>query len=242
MPRNPFITIAPIEHPPFLIQNLLPACELSLMAGPSGAGKSRWLFDTVLRWQRGEDVLGYSSYPTEWLYVSSDRSRASVTRTFEDMGIDPKDIPLLPAWDMELEFNGILDEIEKRKPGLAIVESFGSFVDPPANGRGVKQHILRSARFMRRTGTTIWGVVESPKLKPFERYENPRQRISGAAAWGHFSETIFLLEPSNPKLPQDPGRTLYVCPRNGAGMTIDMFFDLKGHLNPSQLNTYNKYQ
>lgn len=228
--------------PPFLINTLLPSCELSLMAGPSGAGKSRWLFDTILKWQRGEEILGHQSHPVPWLYVSSDRSKASVERTFADMGIDPEEIPLLPAWDMELEFNGILDEIERRKPGLAIVESFGSFVEPPANGACVKKHIQRSARFMRRTGTTIWGVMESPKLKPFERYENPRQRISGAAAWGHFSETIFLLEPSNPKLPQDPGRTLYICPRNGSGLALDLMFDRSGHLNYSKLNSYAKYQ
>jgi len=241
MLKSPFDP-TPVDHPHFLIETLLPACELSLMAGPSGAGKSRWLFDNILRWQKGEEILGHRSFPVPWLYVSSDRSEASVKRTFEDMGIDPNEVPLLPAWDMELEFNGILDEIQKRRPGLAVIESFGSFVDPPANGKCVKQHIQRSARFMRRTGTTIWGVMESPKLKPFERYENPRQRISGAAAWGHFSETIFLLEPSNPKLPQDPGRTLYICPRNGAGLSLDMVFDSKGHINYSKLNTYSKYQ
>jgi RecA-family ATPase len=241
MPKSPF-SREPVDHPPFLIEQLLPACELSLMAGPSGSGKSRWLFDNILRWQQSEPVLGKSSHPTSWLYVSSDRSEASVKRTFEDMGIDPSRIPVLPAWDLELSFNGILDEIQRRRPGLAVVESFGSFVEPPANSNGVKHHIQRTARFMRQTGTTIWGVVESPKLKPFEKYENPRQRVSGAAAWGHFSETIFLLEPSNPKLPQDPGRTLFVCPRNGPGMAIDMMFDSQGHLNKSKLNTYSSYK
>jgi RecA-family ATPase len=239
MLKSPFSKL-PVDHPPFLIETLLPACELSLLAGPSGAGKSRWLFDTILDWQHGIPILGHKSNPTPWLYVSSDRSEASVKRTFEDMEIDPEEIPLLPAWDMEIGFEAILDEIQQRRPGLAVIESFGSFVDPPANSNCVKKYIQRSARFMRQTGTTIWGVMESPKLKPYERYENPRQRISGAAAWGHFSETIFLLEPSNPKLPQDPGRTIYICPRNGSGMTLDMVFDEKGHLTYSKLNDCNR--
>jgi hypothetical protein len=77
---------------------------------------------------------------------------------------------------------------------------------------------------------TIIGVVESPKLKPQERYENPRWRVSGAAAWAHYSETIFLIEPSFAKDIDKPERKLYVCPRNAPGMELKGAFDKHGRL------------
>jgi AAA domain len=239
MPKNPF-SLVPYRPPQFLIESWLPSCETSLFGGPSGSGKSRLLFDTLLRWQKGETVFGKRSNPVPWVYISADRSKESVHRTLHSMGIDPEDIPLLPAWDMSLDDTGyLLDEIQKRQVGLAVVESFGSFVSPPGNSKCVKQFMLRCGRFMRDTGTTILGVMESPKLKPFERYEIARQRISGAAGWGHYSETIFLLEPTDLKNAEDPRRTLHICPRNGAAEILEMTFTNTGHL--ETLKNYDKY-
>ncbi len=239
MPDNPFRPER-FQPPQFLIESWLPSCEVSLFGGPSGSGKSRLLFDTLLRWQKGDTVFGKRSNPVPWVYISADRSRDSVYRTLDSMGINPKDIPLLPAWNLGVDdVNYLLDEIEKRKVGLAVVEAFGSFVQPPGNSKCVKQFLLRCSRFMEKTGTTIWGVMESPKLKPFERYELARQRISGAAGWGHYSETIFLLEPTDLKNAEDPRRTLHICPRNGAAEVIDMTFNSQGHLVP--VKNYDRY-
>lgn len=242
MSQSPFgSSRLPFIPPPFLIESWLPSRETSLFGGPSGSGKTRLLFDILLRWQKGDTVFGKRSSPVPWVYISADRSQDSVHRTLSSMGISVKDIPLLPAWDMDIsDSNRLFDEIEKCKVGLAVVESFGSFVEPPGNGKCVKQFLMRSARFMRQTGTTIWGVMESPKLKPFERYELARQRISGAAGWGHFSETIFLLEPTDLKNAEDPRRTLHICPRNGAAQVVDMTFDASGHL--QVLKNYDNYR
>ena len=223
-----------VPLPEYLIDQILPSCEVSLLGGPSGSGKSRWLFDTLLAWQDGLPVLGHQSHPVSWIYVSSDRSTDSVRRTLESMGIDPKRIPLVPAWDENMGINQIMDVIEESHAGLAVIESFGSFVDDPTS-KSVKQLLNITQRMAKRFQITFIGVVESPKMKPYERYENPRQRISGAAAWSHFSETIFLMEPTNPKMPGDPYRTLYVCPRNGTGQVVDLCFDQDGRLIPSKL-------
>jgi RecA-family ATPase len=216
----------------YLIEDLLPTHEVHLLAGPSGAGKTRWLFQMLLEWQQGLPVLGKKSYPCEWVYVSGDRSRDSVTRTLGGMGIDPDKVPLVPAWDDHMGINEIFDEIQKSGASFAIIEAFGSFVEPPGNGKCVKQFLQRCDRFMKLAECTILGIVESPKLKPYERYENPRQRVSGAAAWAHFSETIFLVEPDDLSVPDNPHRTLTVCPRNGPGMTFNMVFDSSGRLQP----------
>jgi hypothetical protein len=217
----------------FLVESILPSQEIHLMAGPSGSGKTRWLFDTLLQWHAGLPVLGFESNPVPWVYVSADRSLASVNRTLEAMRIPRESIPLVSAWSEHLELGGIFDKIKKSGAKLAVVESFGSFVDPPATANCVKQFLGRVDRFMQETETTFLGVVESPKLKPSEKYENPRQRISGVATWGHYAETIFLLEPHDAATPADPFRILNVCPRNGPGMTLELCFDKEGHLKPS---------
>lgn len=131
-----------------------------------------------------------------------------------------------------MQINSILDAITKSKAQLAVWESFGSFVDAPAQGHQVKAFLSRINKICRQQDLTVIGIVESPKQKPYEKYENPRQRVSGAAAWGHFSETIFLVEPDDFDIPDNPYRSLHVCPRNAPAMKMLLGFDLNGRLLP----------
>jgi RecA-family ATPase len=216
----------------YLVEVIIPSNEIHLLAGPSGAGKTRWLLHTLLEWEQGLDVLGFHSHPVPWVYVAADRSVISVQRTLLGMGIQPGLILAIPAWDKQMGVSEILDRIQASGAKLVVWESFGSFVEPPGNGKMVKQFLSRVGRFCRDHGVTIIAVVESPKQKPYERYENPRQRVSGAAAWGHFTETIFLVEPDEVDRVESPNRTLYVCPRNAPGMKIALAFDLQGRLLP----------
>lgn len=218
----------------YIVDLIIPAEEVHLLGGPSGAGKTRWLMHTLLEWEDGAGFLDFRSHPVPWVYVAADRSVSSVQRTLRGMGIQPGRILAIPAWDKGMGVNEIMDQIVASKATLVVWESFGSFVDPPGNGPQVKKFLQRMAKFARECHLTIIGVVESPKQKPYERYENPRQRVSGAAAWGHFSETIFLVEPDQVEDPGDPYRTLYVCPRNGPGMKISLCFDMQGRLLPIQ--------
>ncbi len=214
----------------YLVESILPCEEVHLLGGPSGAGKTRWLLQTLLEWEKGFDFLGRKSYPVPWVYVSSDRSQVSVERTLGGMGINTEDIAIIPAWDKSMNWYAILDAIEATGAKLAVIESFGSFVDPPCNSHQVKKFINSCAAFCRKFHCTFMGVVESPKMKPYERYELPRQRISGAAAWAHFSETIFLVEPTDTKTADSPFRTLHVCPRNAAPLELKLTFNEKGQL------------
>jgi RecA-family ATPase len=220
----------------YLVDTILPAGEIHLLGGPTGAGKTRWLFDTLLDWHAGKSVLGYSSHPCPWLYVSSDRSEASVYRTLETMNLDRERIPLLSAMDKRLTLNQILDAAQERHAQLVVIESFGGFVDSTVapNTRQIKNFFYSLRPFLNATNATIIGVVESPKMKPKERYENPRQRISGAAAWGHYGETIILIEPVAPDTPNS-NRNIIVCPRNAAEKVIEAEF-LDGHLVPTIFN------
>jgi hypothetical protein len=162
--------------------------------------------------------------------VAGDRSLDAVYRTLDTMEIPRDAFQIIAAWDAHLTFNQIIDLAEDMGAKLAILEGFGQYVDAPGHTKQVRNFLCAACTTVKTHDITIWGVVESPKMKPKDRYENPRQRVSGAAAWGHHSETIFLVEPSNPGQASDTGRTLTVCPRNYAGIERKAHFDRDGHL------------
>jgi len=237
MAENPFhikpIPSQPTENnhsPKFLVDLLLVSREVHLLGGPAGAGKTRWLLDNILLWADGQPFLEFPSHPVPWIYVAGDRSTDSVCRTLATMGIDPKRVPILHAWDEKMGVNEILDKIILSKAGLVVWESFGTLVNEPGRGPQVKAYMQRMSRFCQQTDKTIIGVMEAPKMKPFDRYENPRQRISGPVGWGHHAETIFLVEPVDIENPGNPYRILTVCLRNGAGIQKVLCFDPFGKL------------
>jgi len=214
-------------QPPWLIEKILPAREISLVAGPSGAGKTKWLLQTLIGWKAGLPVLGQRSHPVPWIYASADRSIEGVKRNMDDMGLDFQLLPLLPAWDERMSLSAIFDAAKKAGARLLVIEAFGSFVDPPGRGNQVKAFMSSVSAMLRMEDMTVIGVMESPKMKPRERYENPRQRISGVAAWGHFSETVILIEPAHADT-AGPERILWLCPRNAPMVKYDC--QLTAHL------------
>lgn len=203
----------------YLIDQILPSQEIHLLAGPTGAGKTRWLLQALKnQWEKGLPVLGFESHPVPWCYVSTDRSMRDCYKTFKSIGINPLDMNIIPAWGKEYKSMAqILDAIGKLNAKLAVIEGFQSFSDSIDKQR-VKDH-LRSIQTQADDGLTVIGVCESPKMKPHEVYANPRQRVSGVAAWGHFSNTIFLVEPAS-ATPGDPGRLLTVCPRHAPDFQV----------------------
>jgi RecA-family ATPase len=218
----------------FLVDELLPENEIHLVAGPSGAGKTRWLLHTLKQWETGAPVLGHPSHPCKWAYVASDRSLASVYRTMTGIGVDPATLNIIPAWGKDYKtLPQIFDAVQLAKAKLVVIESFGNFLDQQtgdqksASVKGFLKAVQSSIEHMH---ISLIGVMESPKMKPYEKYENPRQRVSGAAAWAHYTETIFLVEPEDVADPGSPARRLTVCPRNSAGAIYKAAFDSCGRL------------
>jgi hypothetical protein len=128
---------------------------------------------------------------------------------------------------------GILDEIQASKAKLVIWENFGSYPDAPNLAHQVRNFLYTLDGPIEQLGITIIGVMEETKMKQRDKYENPRQRISGVATWGHLCDTIFVIEPSNLDDPQDPERVLYVCARNVPGMKVSLKFGTDGLLHPN---------
>lgn len=211
-----------------LIESILTPHEIHLLAGPTGAGKTRWMFQWLLDWERQKPIFGYASNPVKWAYASADRTAVSAQRTIASMNLK-LDVPLIPAWDRGMTISQILDAAKGMEAQFLIVESFGSFVQHPATCNIVKAYLQAISAAIRKDNITILGVMESPKMKPSERYSNPRQRISGVASWGHFAETIMLVEPL-PGRESMPQRTVTICPRNGPVIARELEFQGDGRL------------
>ena len=201
--------------------------SIHLIAGPTGAGKTRWLLEALQEWEQSLPVLGCASHPCPWIYVSADRQQSEVDRTIKSLGLTMK-VPTMLAFGVmpPIGAMGILEKAEQRGAELIVWEGFGKYVE--GNARSVE--VSRWLNWMtwrlshKQDGTprgaplTIIGVMEEPKMKPRDKYPNPRQRVSGPAAWGHCCDTIIVIEPENEKKPTDPRRHMYVCNHSGAPM------------------------
>lgn len=161
-------------------------------------------------------MLGHKSYPVPWVYVPMDRVYSSVEATLLDLGIDPLDINVIPAVDVNMRsINEVIDAATELKCKLIVVEMFSYLMQMPETKEAVVSFMGATQRALAGTGLTIIGTMESPKQHPKDRYKNPRQRISGPASWGHCAETIILIEPVSSQAENSPQRIIQVLPRNG---------------------------
>jgi KaiC/GvpD/RAD55 family RecA-like ATPase len=74
-------------------EGLFPQGEISLVLGPSGAGKTTWLLQFIQAWYRGDPLFSRPVCPSEFLFLSFDRSEDSLERTAERLGLDLKTLP-----------------------------------------------------------------------------------------------------------------------------------------------------
>src|SRR5258708_3308179 len=121
------------DDPKYLIETILPAQEVHLIGGPSGSGKSTWVLQTlVLDWQNSKPVLGFKSHPVPWIYISADRSLASVHRTLERMHIDPMLLRIYSAVDEQCtDLCTIIEKCIKMEPQprLLVIEGLQSLIE-----------------------------------------------------------------------------------------------------------------
>jgi hypothetical protein len=208
----------------FLIDKILPANEVHILGGASGVGKTRWLFQTLQEWTDKVPILGYDSHPVPYLYVSTDRSLASVHRTCQDLGIDPSKIPILAAVEKELErgysVRWLFDTAKKVKPDarLLVVEGLATFIPQGKvnDYSEVSKFLRKLTRECQQRGMTFLGVHHTSKSREKDTYENPREKLLGSMAWAAYSETIFVLDFVSSRDMENPYRKLHLLPRNHA--------------------------
>ena len=220
----------PDKSPPYLIDHIFQAHQNHLLGGPSGAGKTRWLLETFAKWKRGQPIFGHNSHPAPWLYVNSDRNQEDFDAILKSLSIEPGEVPMFPAWDLRLGYNGIIDYIAKTQPRLVVWEGFDHLAGDRANSFVVTNFLQRVSGDMLKLDFTVLGVNERPKMNPRDRYPNPRERISGPAAWARHASTIFLLEFGVESHPQDPSRNFFVCPRHDPAVEYRAAMTMEGRI------------
>jgi RecA-family ATPase len=223
----------------WLIKDILPANELHIVAGPSGAGKTRWLAQAFEQWSKGQPVQGHESYPRPFVYVCRDRGNEDMEETLRGVGVDLVAFPYYSLLDAETKVETVEElivSLQERRPELKVFIIDGLAMMAPDNFRGIDyQSVSKFAcalsRLCHKKEITIIAVMHSPKQHSNERYDNPRQRVSGSVAWAAIANTIFLVEPfSDTDKNQRHRRTLLILPRNAAEESHDIMFDKSGRL------------
>lgn len=219
-------------HQEHLIDHLMPAREVHLVVGPSGAGKTTWLVTFLNNWSQGASVFGHASHPAPYRYISLDRSKSSVLRTLDRLGVAHDAFPFYdapPSVTSATALTQIIADAKKKHPEtkLFVVEGIATRVpDGKANDyKIVADFLLALRRLCEQLDITILGVAHTTKTKGEDKYENPRQRIAGSVAWGGFSETIIVLEPKDAADPEDNTRELMLLPRNWKEQVFEYAFE-----------------
>ena len=111
------------EEKPYLVDGLLPASGISLLAGKPKAGKSTLARCLAFAVARGEGFLGRATIKGSVLYLALEEKRSEVKRHFQDMGATGKEEIYIYAARAPADGITLLHAAaEQRKPALIIVD------------------------------------------------------------------------------------------------------------------------
>lgn len=223
------------QPPEFLIDGILPANEVHLLGGSSGSGKTTFMFQILLaEWQQGKPIFDHVSYPVPYVYISLDRSRSSVIRTLERLGLTSVITRLVCQEDIPEEamsVETVLKEALKLYPDsrLVVIEGFQLLAgDGTGKYNSVARTLKKAARLCSKHRLTIIGICHSPKMKIDESFQHPREMLLGSVSWGAYSDTVITLN-----LDEMTGIiNVHLMPRNAASEKHELRFGPNGVLEP----------
>jgi RecA-family ATPase len=217
--------------PAFLIEGILPAHEVHLLGGSSGSGKTTLVFQTLADWQDGLPVFGHESHPVPYSYLSLDRSRSSVNRTLERLGLADRLTRIIcqEHFKTSATITNVVDVAARVHPDskFFVIEGFQTLVGDKGNSYSPVSSLLRhTATICSERQITILGVAHSPKMKMDEGFQHARELILGSVAWGAYSDTIITVQ-----LDETTGNvTVKVSPRNAAAESFHYVYGVNGVL------------
>ncbi len=226
---NPPGSLSP--HQEFLIDDLLPAREVSLIAGPSGAGKTTLLVQLIEWFRAGEPIFGKRTHSAPVVYITCDRSRASFLRSLDRHNVPHDAFPweparkILSAGAKSDPLRALLDWVHTKHPlcRLLCVDGLGSLVpDGKISDYSIVADFLTAAQFRCESyNLTLLGTVHATKVKAGEQFLNPRQRILGSVAWAAYTDLIVVVEPDDTH-PDSQVRTVNILPRDSQEFTVKL--------------------
>jgi hypothetical protein len=225
------------------IDGLFRKRTVNIICGGSGSGKTTLGFQIfkALTSLEHNDFLGRpSNNKAAWGYISADRGVEEVQETQERMGVS---FPVFSCIDMDMVGKSLTSDVIPRlpkfygyRPNFLYIDSFHIFfAGKPFDNREVALWLTGLAGYCKKKNITILGAVHSAKEKMGMGYAQPREKISGGAAWGGFTNTILALEVIGK--PQEGKRKLTILPRNAPDEVMNLEFDSMGWLVPSSNNS-----
>lgn len=217
--------------PEYLIEAILPSREVHLLGGSSGSGKTTFLFQTIAKWQAGEDVLGHKSYPVPYSYISVDRSLSSVERTLDRLGLKGVITRMVCREELSggLNLASVLNAAQDKYPDSLcyFIEGFQTLVGDRGNSYAPVAAMLgATTATCAERGITILGVCHSPKLKIEEGFQHPRELLLGSVAWAAFSDTVITMDMNE----KSGIITVNILPRNAPKEELQLKFGKNGVL------------
>lgn len=230
----------------YIIDPIFPTREIHIIAGASGAGKSTLLSQIAEQLLKGEDIFGHTPNPiTGIAYLAFDRSLSGMGRTFERA---------LQSTSTPFPFYSTVDSAEFSKPehrdpsgavrhlkelhpevDLLIVDGIGVAFKGDSGKlsevAGFVHGLLRTLSSLD-SDLTIFAIHHMSKQKKGNEYAQARAKLHGSIAWAATAETIILIEPEKEDDPENPNRTITLCPRNAPERQYTYCFDEHGRLIP----------
>ena len=220
----------------YLVDGMVPANQVHLLAGPSGGGKTTLAFQMLEAMRTGEPFLGRWTRQVNVAYVSGDRPAESVLETQDRCLVS---FPVFSAVDENLVGEDLLTKIFPRltaicggvRPDVIYIDGFTAFVPGGFlnNYAIVAKWLASLQRWARKMKVTIIGACHATKTKEGEKFTNPRQRIAGSVAWAGFSETVIIIEPLDDDKDKAK-RIVHILPRNHAEEQMILKFNEQGQL------------
>jgi RecA-family ATPase len=216
-------------RPEFVIQAIMPTREVHLLAGPSGSGKTTLAVQMIQNYLVGAPLWGRETFPRGLVYLSCDRSLASVSRALARHSLSPADFPVqiertIPAAGNQTRLYSLLLWCQANHPGarFIVIDGFASLVpDSKIADYGTVAAFLKQAQFLcEQWDLTILGLVHATKVRETDRIPNPRQRILGSVAWAGYSDCVIVLDPEDPEDPKNQNRIVHVLPRDAAEFAV----------------------
>jgi len=213
-----------------------PRDEISLIASPSGMGKTTWGLEMLTSIEKRQPIFGHNvNGGYAFGILLHDRSQGSFRRTLKRMGLSKEDRAQLLRRIKHVSVHGkdacklFLEEFGRlvaANPQLKVwfIEGLDFCVYKATDKAEVSVLLDGLQQIAESYGLFIIGTVGSPKQKIKDRYALCRDNIYGTEAWGRKTETVIILQLSDPN-DNNSARVCDVLVRQGRNEQYDLEFN-----------------
>jgi hypothetical protein len=188
----------------FLVDKLLAGNTAHVIVGDSGSNKTTWIMQTLYDWQQGKPILGNTSHPCSWAYISLDRLTWQTDDTLRRIGLGEWDIPcfsmneLAPNSSVEgFSIETILRHPWLQETKLLVIDGFQVILpDAKAGQSQNKLEMIWMNQLANRLfdlGKAIIGITHSPKTKKGESFSSARSSMLGSVSIGAAADTVITI-------------------------------------------------